>query len=122
VIIPFSLPATALTAGTPAAFDLTDSTDNPSYYAGLTGVPTGSAFVISSAVVPDSDGVIVTFGLSDAGGANFTPVIPLPNNPFVFSDGRVAGTFTAARFPAVQVLSKTSQTVKVAGHVELGAR
>lgn len=120
MILPFELAAT-LTAATPVAYDLSDGTDNPNYDT-TPGVPARTSFLISCAVVADGEGVTVVFGTSDAGGANFTPVLPLPMQPHIYLDGRVDVPLSATRKPALQVTSKSTQNVRLVGHVELGSR
>lgn len=117
MILPLNV-STALTAATPLARCLTLDAHNPDYDA-TPGVPVTDALLTGAALACDSDGVIVELGVSDADGSNFVPVIPaITGDELNYPEGRARFPFTALRRPAVRLTSKTTQTARVAGHVE----
>lgn len=125
MILPFNVSATFV-ANTAQVFALTDATANPTYYT-TPGVPTKKALLCSTVVTPDSDGITVEFGVGDSAdigdgiGGNFSALIPLMvGNDCQYQEGRVRGSFSATRVPTLRITSKTNQTARVSGHVELG--
>lgn len=124
MLLPFNVSATFV-ANTAQVFSLVDATANPNHYT-TPGVPTGNALLCGTIVSPDSDGITVELGLGDSAdlgagiGGNFAPLIPLMvGNGGDYPEGRIRGAFTALRVPTLRITSKTNQTARVSGHVEL---
>lgn len=115
-----------LVAATPQSFDLYDATDNASYYDQDGNAPTAGAYLLGFQISADT-AVKVEIGVSDVGGANFTPAFPVylgagaTAAALLGTAGPTLG-LSATRKLAVRLTSAAGATVSAGGGIDITTR